>query len=154
MKNIIVIAIATLLSAGAFAQNKKEIKAATMYCCTKCDQCAAKAGSCTHHKTALVKEESYYCPMHTDVTSDKAGNCPKCGMALKKMEMKSEVKYCCAQCGLMSPVKGKCPESTEAVIKDGELKCALCYDKAGKCPKCGTVMEKVEIKKKKESKKD
>jgi hypothetical protein len=164
MKNIILIVAALLMTSGAFAQTTTTTEttttvtkkaaakdADTKYCCTKCDHCSSKAGSCPMHKTAMVMEGKYYCPMDADVSSDKAGNCPKCGMAMKKMEMETATKYCCNKCGIISPVKGQCPHSTEAIMKDGELKCALCYDKEGKCPKCGTEMEKVEIKKKKKA---
>jgi hypothetical protein len=150
MKKIIVIAMAALLSTASFAQSSKGVKAATKYCCPKCDECLTSAGNCSHHKTALVEEGKYYCPMHSDVTSDKPGKCTKCGMAMKKMDMETTTMYCCTQCGMtMSPVKGKCPHSTEAIMKDGELKCVVCQQKDGKCPKCGMAMEKVEIKKKK-----
>lgn len=33
-------------------------------------------------------DKTYSCPMHADVKSDKPGSCTKCGMDLKKMEMK------------------------------------------------------------------
>ncbi len=150
MKNIILIAITALITTGAFAQTSKGTKSVTKYCCTKCDQCSTKAGSCSHHKTALVEEGQYYCPMHSEVTSDAPGKCSKCGMAMKKMEMETATKYSCPMCDwTIAPVKGQCPHSTEAIMKDGELKCAYYHDVAGKCSKCGMEMEKVEIKKKK-----
>lgn len=140
--------IAALITVGASAQTKSETK----YCCTKCDQCSSKPGKCSNHKSALVMEGKYYCPMHTDIVSDTAGNCSKCGMAMKKMEMETVSKYCCPKCDwTIAPVKGQCPHSTEAIIKDGELRCVYCHDNKGKCSKCGTTMEKVEIKRKKKS---
>ena len=92
--------------------------------------------------------------MHSDVTSNEPGSCPKCGMAMKDMKLKTVTKYCCPKCDwTIPPVKGQCPHSTQAVMKDGELKCVYCHDSAGKCTKCGTDMEKIEIIKKKKSKK-
>lgn len=90
-----------------------------------------------------------------DVTSSERGKCVKCGMSMKKMEMETATAHCCPKCDwTISPVKCQCPHSTEAIMKDGELKCAYCHDKEGKCTKYGTEMEKIEIRKKKESKKD
>ena len=95
-------------------------------------------------------EGKYYCPMHSAITSDKPGKCSKCGMEMKKMEMETTTKYSCPKCDwTIPPVKGQCPHSTEAIMKDGELKCAYCHDSEGKCSKCGMEMEKIEIKKKK-----
>jgi hypothetical protein len=130
MKNLIVMAVAILLSAGVFAQatetkttvtktETKVVTPATKYCCPQCDYCSAKAGSCPHHKVALTESET-------------------------------TVAYCCGHCDwTLPPVKGQCPHSTASLYKDGELKCAYCHDQAGKCPKCGMTMEKIEIKKKK-----
>ena len=136
MKKIIVIALGLFLATGIMAQEHaghnhaaaetKTAKAAhdaTMYCCTKCDYCATAEGKCPHHHTALVKAD------------------------------KKETKYCCPNCGIVSPVKGQCHASTKPVVRNGELMCALCYDKDGKCPKCGTAMEKVEVRKKANKKK-
>lgn len=32
----------------------------------------------------------YVCPMHPEIKGEKPGSCPKCGMDLKKMEMKKD----------------------------------------------------------------
>ena len=126
MRNIILIAVSVLITMSTFAQSPKETKSIT----------------------------KYSCPMHSDVTSDKPGKCPKCGMDMKKMEMATVTRYACPKCDwTIPPVKGKCPNSTETIMKDGELKCVYCHDNAGKCTKCGTEMEKIEIKKEKKSKK-
>jgi hypothetical protein len=130
MKNILFVAIAILFSSQVFAQasETKKVEAPTMkaeakYCCPKCDYCSSKKGTCPHHKVELVKSES-------------------------------EVMYCCGNCGFqMTPVKGKCPESTTPVMKEGTLHCVLCYDKGGKCPKCGMEMRTIEVPKKKKAKK-
>lgn len=64
-------------------------------------------------------------------------------------EVKSEVSDTC--CWKISPVKGQCPHSTVAVMKDNStLICLLCYDKSDQRSKCGTNME---IKKRKGMKK-
>jgi hypothetical protein len=153
MKKIIVLLTGIIIAGSMFAQTAEtasKVKTAAKYCCAKCDYCSTSAGTCPTHKTALVGENKYYCPMHADVTSDAAGKCPKCGMAMKQMDMTTETKYCCGHCDFaISPVKGQCPHSTEAITKEGTLYCVTCHDKGGKCSKCGMEMEKVEIKKKK-----
>jgi hypothetical protein len=35
-----------------------------------------------------MEKVAFVCPMHPEVTSDKPGECSKCGMELKKMDMK------------------------------------------------------------------
>lgn len=75
-------------------------------------------------------------------------------MGLVKMEGETVEKYACSKCDwTIPPVKGQCPHSTQAIMKEGELKCLYCHDSAGKCTKCGVEMQKIEIRKKKESKK-
>jgi hypothetical protein len=120
MRNLLCVMM-MFLGTQIFAQatNAPQVKTDVQYCCTKCSYCSAKEGTCPHHKTTLVKGET-------------------------------EMKYCCGNCGFkMTPVKGKCPESTTSVMKEGTLYCVLCYDKGGKCPKCGTEMSTIEVSKKK-----
>lgn len=161
MKKLISIAAVLLLTVGLFAQGakseKKKVKTNAKYCCAndKCDKCASHKGTCPHHKTAMVKEGMYYCPMHPDATSETAATCPKCKMDMVKMEMETETRYCCAKCDWsIPPVKGKCPNSTEAVMKDGTLNCVMTHKKGGKCPKCGMEMGTIEIKGKKKAPKE
>ncbi len=166
MKKLFLIAIGVIISTGVFAQTNmvsetkttvvkttetKAVKPDGKYACPKCDHISSKAGKCSHHKMAMVKEGKYYCPMHSNVTSDKAGKCSKCGMGLVKMEMESVEKYGCSKCDwTIPPVKGQCHNSTETKMKDGTLYCVYCHDSAGKCSKCGMEMDKMKIKQKKQ----
>ena len=137
MKNILLL-VALIIGSGVFAQTTTTTETKTTVTTTK----------------TPVKAKHYYCPMCDGVSSDKEGKCPKCGMAMVSMEKGTEAKYCCAKCDwTIAPVKGHCPESTQTVMKDGTLSCVYCHDKSGKCTKCGAEMERIEIKKKKDSKK-
>lgn len=65
------------------------------------------------------KDVFYYCPMkECNYKTDKPGKCPKCGMDLKKHEVKAV--YVC-------PMK----------------QCNVKTDKPGNCPKCGMKLKKV-----------
>ena len=56
-----------------------------------------------------VNKENYTCPMHPEVKSDKPGDCSKCGMELKKMDVKKEANKHCSM-----PKKGSCcPKKTD-----------------------------------------
>ena len=160
MKKLISMAAVILIAVSAFAQTtndkeKKVAKAEAKYCCPKCDHCSTTAGSCEHHKMAMVKDGKYYCPMHSDIASDKEGKCTKCGMTMEKMETETKTKYCCPKDDWnIPPVKGQCPHSTEAVLKEGTLYCVYTHDNPGKCAKCGMDMEKIEVKEKKKAKKE
>ncbi|NEW80109.1 MAG: hypothetical protein GZ086_11955 [Gelidibacter sp.] len=75
-------------------------------------------------KQVQVKHEqigvTYSCPMHADVKSDKPGTCPKCGMELKKMEMKtSAMPQCCAGKD-HSKMEMKC-DSTKMTMNHSEM---------------------------------
>jgi transcription initiation factor IIE alpha subunit len=123
-------------------------------------------------KQVQIKHEqigvTYSCPMHADVKSDKPGACPKCGMELKKMEMKtSAIPQCCAGKD-HSKMEMKC-DSTKMNMNHSEMthdqmanatyacpmKCEgeKTYDKEGSCPKCNMDLKKMEIKKAKFPKK-
>ena len=54
--------------------------------------------------------KAYSCPMHADVVSDQPGKCSKCGMDLKKKEVKTYI----------------CPMHADVTS-----------DKPGSCSKCG-----------------
>jgi hypothetical protein len=119
----------------------------------KCKHCASSEGTCEHHKKALVEENKYYCPMCDGMVSDQPGKCSKCNMDMIKMEMKSETAHACPKCDWkISPAKGKCPPATETVNKDGRMYCVRTHEKGGKCPKCGTEMDRIEKKEKLEKK--
>jgi hypothetical protein len=75
----------------------------------------------------------YTCPMHADVKSDKSGACPKCGMDLKKVEMKMD----------HSKMKHEKMSKTYACPMHANVK----SDKPGSCPKCGMELKKMELKK-------
>src|ERR1041385_8091409 len=117
MKNILLLTAILFFGSAAFAQTgdakkaeAKTEKKETKFCCPKCDYCSAKAGTCPHHKVALVgaETETKYCCSHDDWT--------------------------------IAPVKGNCPHSTASLYKDGTLYCVVYHDKGGKCPKCGMDM--------------
>ncbi len=101
-------------------------------------------------KSETMTKEMYVCPMHADEKSEKPGKCSQCGMDMKKMEMKKDnMKH-----GNMnhSNMKGSHKESMSSDMAKGYMCPMKCegdktYDKAGKCPKCGMELEKVEGKK-------
>ncbi len=97
-----------------------------------------------------MTKEMYVCPMHADEKSEKPGKCSQCGMEMKKMKMKSgDMNH-----GKMDHSKMK-SDSKESLSTDMAaayicpMKCEgdKTYDKAGKCPKCGMNLNKVEGKK-------
>lgn len=140
MKNILLLA-AVIIGTTVFAQTTTTTETKTTV--TK-----------TTKPTVSSKQVMYYCSMCDGVMSNQAGKCPKCGMAMGKMASGTEAKYCCGKCDwTIPPVKGQCAESTQTIMKDGTLSCVYCHDKAGKCTKCGREMDKIEIKKKKDTKK-
>lgn len=86
-----------------------------------------------HEHMDMAKDKAMYtCSMHPEVKSDKPGDCPKCGMELKKMEMKHD----------------KMMAKTYTCSMHPEVK----SDKPGECPKCGMKMveKKIDMKKKKD----
>jgi uncharacterized paraquat-inducible protein A len=119
-----------------------------------------------HEHTEMKMDKTIYvCPMHKDEKSMKAGECSKCGMKMKKMEMKKgEMKH---DKEAMKMKEGEMKHNKEAIkmkkteMKEGEMKhdketmkmneskmakAYMCpmkcegektYDKAGDCPKCG-----------------
>lgn len=87
-----------------------------------------------HEHMDMAKDKTMYtCSMHPEVKSDKPGECPKCGMELKKMEMKHDKMAKMYTCSMHPEVKS---------------------DKPGECPKCGMklVEKKMDMKKKKDDK--
>jgi len=112
---------------------KKDLCCYTMYVCDACKVKAHKPGKCKCGKELVKKVkcsekhmELYVCPMKKcNVKTHKPGKCPKCGMELKKVEMKD----CCP-----TDKKAAC------CTKDAKAKKAACCpkdDKAKKacCPK-------------------
>ncbi len=127
---ILLMAVLTILSAAAFAQNTTKQKMKM-------------------HKKMYMK---YCCPMHHEITGDKPGKCSKCGMGMKKMEM----AYCCPKHHeVISDKPGKCPKCGAALnlppkekMKMEVMKIYACpmhadvtSNKPGKCPKCSTKMK-------------
>ena len=115
----------------------------------------------TQHATLY----SYACPKHPNFISEKPGKCPQCGMDLKQLSTKEQMKrdvtktYTCpADANVISTKKGKCPKcgkelhlSPKEKMKAEAVKLYACpmhpgqtSDKAGKCPQCG--MDMVETK--------
>jgi uncharacterized paraquat-inducible protein A len=105
-----------------------------------------------HEHTEMKMDKTIYvCPMHEDEKSMKAGECSKCGMKMKKMEMKKgEMKHDkeAMKMKKMKMKEGEMKHDKET-MKMNESKMAkayMCpmkcegektYAKAGDCPKCG-----------------
>jgi len=105
--------------------------------------------------SSTMTKEMYICPMHADEKSEKPGKCSQCGMDMKKMEMKKgDMKHGKMDHGKMDHSKMK-SDSKESMSTDMAaayicpMKCEgdKTYDKAGKCPKCGMNLNKIEAKK-------
>lgn len=98
MKTLIIAISFSLLSIGAFAQQKttttktapakttQKSTTADSYRCPVCGYTSDKKGNCTKDKdVALVKVGDYYCP-DCYMSSTKPGKCTMCGVDMKKME--------------------------------------------------------------------
>ncbi len=72
--------------------------------------------------TSAAGKVEYFCPMCEGVVSDEPGTCPKCGMALEKREIFSDISV---------KVEYFCPMHLEVV-----------QNEPGNCPKCGMALEK------------
>ena len=109
-------------------------------------------------KQVQIKHEqigiTYTCPMHADVKSDKPGACPKCGMELKKMDMKdNSMMMDHSKMGMKHDSMKM--DSTKMDMKHDQMaKTYVCpmhpevtSDKPGKCIKCGMDLKKMEMKK-------
>jgi predicted RNA-binding Zn-ribbon protein involved in translation (DUF1610 family) len=86
-----------------------------------------------HEHMDMAKDKTIYtCSMHPEVKTDKPDECPKCGMKLKKIEMKRD----------------KAMAKTYTCSMHPEVK----SDKPDECPKCGMKMveKKMDMKKKKD----
>ncbi len=126
----LLMAVVTILSVSAFAQDNKK---------------AADAKQ-TAEKTV------YTCPMHSDVVSDKPGKCPKCGMALKAVVKTTASFVCPMHSDVTSDKPGKCPKCGMALKPVVKTEAAAAYvcpmhsdvksDKPGKCSKCGMALVK------------
>jgi len=106
-------------------------------------------------ETTAMSKEMYVCPMHSDEKSEKPGKCSQCGMDMKKMDMKhGKMNHGKMDHSKMDHSKMK-SDSKESMSSDMAaayscpMKCEgdKTYDKAGKCPKCGMALNKVEGKK-------
>lgn len=90
-------------------------------------------------KQMQTEKTAFACPMHCEgeKTYDKAGSCPKCGMDLKKMEMKKnsmKINMDHSKTEMMDMKMSKaytCP--MHADVKS---------DKPGACSKCGMELQK------------
>jgi len=101
---------------------------------------------------------SYACPMHPNFISDKSGKCPKCGMEMRALSAKEQLKaevtktYTCpSHIEVISTEPGTCPKcgtnltlSKKEQLKAEVVKLYTCpmhpdvtSSKSGKCPKCG-----------------
>ncbi len=84
------------------------------FCNEKCKENAKKKSKKCNCGT------TYVCPMKScNYSSDKDGKCPKCGMALKKVEKKSEYKCTTKGCTYKSDKSGKCPKCKTELKKSG-----------------------------------
>ncbi|MDO9276379.1 MAG: heavy metal-binding domain-containing protein [Lutibacter sp.] len=94
-------------------------------------------------KQDQMEKAAYACPMHAAVKSDKPGACPKCGMDLKKMEMKTNSMKM-----KMDQSKMK-QDQLEKAAYACPMKCEgeKTYDKPGSCPKCKMDLKKMETNK-------
>lgn len=137
MKNIIIIAIAFLISSPClFAQTKAgkidNAKHATFYTCPmhpevvkhepgKCPQCGMELNLSSKEQMKAITAKNYTCPVHLDVVSHDPAKCPKCGRKMNlsaKEQMKAEVMKTYT-----------CPMHPEVAL-----------DKDGNCPKCGKAL--------------
>ncbi len=147
MKNLIILLFMVAATQTSFSQEKAGRK------------------DTTHHVTLY----SYACPTHPNFISDKPGKCPKCGMDLKQLSLKEQMKMdemkmytCPVHLDVISTEPGKCPKSKcnkglvllskrEQMKMDG-MKMYTCpmhpeevSSKPGKCPKCGMDMVEKKI---------
>lgn len=131
MKTKILIAILTV---GVFsistikAQEKAKMKQDTMKMIDKSKEVEIK-------RELMGIDSMYTCPMHTDVKSDKPGTCPKCGMDLKKMEMKKDS---------MKMDHSKMEMKHDSMTMSKTYTCPMhsdeVGDKSGECSKCGKTL--------------
>lgn len=106
---------------------------------------------------AFSTVEQYTCPMHPEVGAKKAGKCPECGMKLVKQDF-YEVYTChMKECPHVSAKAGKCcgkdlqknlmskEEYYDLAQLQDEYFCPMhsevLSDQAGKCTKCGMILE-------------
>ena len=89
---------------------KVEYKGKTYYFAN--EECKAKfEKEPEKYMDACCSGTFYYCPMkQCDYRSDKPGKCPKCGMELKKHELKTVYVCPMKQCNVQSDKPGKCPK--------------------------------------------
>jgi hypothetical protein len=116
---IAVLAIGLFSTGTIFSQENKETK--------------------MEHKTS--EKAMYTCPMHADVKSDKPGECPKCGMALKKMDMDH------SKMNMKKKDSMKMKHDKMASTYTCPMHADVKSDKPGECPKCGMELKKMEMKK-------
>jgi len=107
--------------------------------------------------SSTMSKEMYVCPMHADVKSEKPGKCPKCGMDMKKMDIKKgDMKHGKMDHSKMEMDHSKMKSDGKESMSTDMVSAYMCpmkcegdktYDKAGKCPKCGMNLKKMEGKK-------
>lgn len=92
MKKAIIILVAIIASASAFAQK----------------------GKMAMPKTDTIQQARYTCPMHPEVVSDEPGNCSKCGSKLvidrRGSKQPTTVYTCAMHPEEVSSKPGKCPK--------------------------------------------
>jgi len=147
MKTKILIAILTV---GIFsistikAQEKAKMKQDTMKMGHSKMKMIDKSKEVEIKHELMEIDSMYTCPMHTDVKSDKPGACPKCGMDLKKMEMKKDSMKMNMDHSKMKMMDLKMEMKHDSMTMSKTYTCPMhsdeVGDKPGECSKCGKTL--------------
>ena len=82
IRNVVAIAVVSLLFAGSVSQAREEASAVTSTAKVAKAHKKVSVKKEKKMKTKAAKKEHWVCPMHDGGESDHAGKCPKCGMDL------------------------------------------------------------------------